>query len=389
VDPVHGVWAHRQAVAARDAGAEVQVIAARRPIAPISVIRRGPRAVASWARGAGALVKPWELDGIPIAPATFVSPPRPYSYGVWGHWLAPSLARALDRLRARWPFDLVHAHSVTPPGYAAARWIADRGGVGLAISTHGPDVISVHARSRWAGQATRVALDTADVVIANSSWAAARCEAIAGHALPTEVVHLGADLPATVAGRHPRPTIVTLGHIVARKRHAVVLHALAALPQDTRPDYLVIGDGPGRASLERLALRLGVAERLHMAGQLDHERALAELARCQLFVMPSVEEPFGVAYVEAMAAGLPAIAARGEGGPEDIAAAGAGIVLVPADDHRALADAIATELGDPARLAAQGAAARETVARNFTWARCGQLTVAAYERALAGRAARG
>jgi glycosyltransferase involved in cell wall biosynthesis len=388
VDPVHGVWAHRQAVAARDAGAEVQVIAARRPIAPLSVIRRGPRAVAAWSRGVAALVTPWELDGIPIMPATFVSPPRPYSYGVWGHWLAPSLARALDRLRARWPFDLVHAHSVTPPGYAAARWLARRGGPGLAVSTHGPDVISVHARSRWARQATLAALDTADVVIANSSWAAVRCEAIAGHALPTEVVHLGADLPATVADRHPRPTIVTLGHLVARKRHAVVLHALAALPQDTRPDYVVIGDGPGRSALERLARELGVAERLQMLGQLDHARALAELARCQLFVMPSVEEPFGVAYVEAMAAGLPAIAARGEGGPEDIAAAGAGIVLVPADDHRALADAIATELRDPARLVADGAAARETVARNFTWARCGQRTVAAYQRALAGRAPR-
>jgi hypothetical protein len=46
-DPVHGVWAHRQAVAARDAGADVRVIAARRPIPPISVARKGPRAVAA------------------------------------------------------------------------------------------------------------------------------------------------------------------------------------------------------------------------------------------------------------------------------------------------------------------------------------------------------
>lgn len=387
MDSVLGVWAHRQAVAARDAGVDVRVLAARRPIPPISVVRRGPRAVAAWAHGVAALLAPWELDGIPIAPVTFVSPPRPLSYGGWGYWLAPALARALDALRAQWPFDLVHAHCVTPPGYAAARWLRRRqGGPALAVSTHGPDVISVHARSRWAGHATRVALDCADVVIANSSWAAVRCATMAGHRLPSEVVHLGADLAAIVPSRLTRPTIVTLGHLVARKRHAVVLHALAALPDATRPDYLVIGDGPGRAALMRLADELGLAERVRLVGQLGHERALTELARCHLFVMPSVDEPFGVAYVEAMAAGLPVIAARGQGGPEDIAAAGAGIVLVAPDDHRALAEAIAAQLRDPVRLAARGAAARETVARNFTWAGCGERTLAAYERALARRA---
>jgi glycosyltransferase involved in cell wall biosynthesis len=388
VDSVLGVWAHRQAVATRDAGAEVRVIAARRPIPPLSLIRRGPRAVADWAGGVASMLAPWELDGIPIAPAPFVSPPRPLSYGAWGYWLAPSLARALDRLWAQWPFDVLHAHCVTPAGYAAARWRPRHGGPALLVSTHGPDVISVQARSRWASHATRFALDAADVVIANSSWAAVRCETIAGHALPTEVVHLGADLPPRMTDRRARPTIVTLGHLVARKRHGVVLHALAALPAATRPDYLVIGDGPGRAALTRLARELGVAERVRLVGQLEHQAALAELARCQLYVMPSVEEPFGVAYVEAMAAGLPVIAARGQGGPEDIAAAGPGIVLVPADDHRAVAQAIAKELGDPARLAAHGAAGRETVGRHFTWVRCGQRTMAAYQRAVSRRGTR-
>jgi glycosyltransferase involved in cell wall biosynthesis len=99
-----------------------------------------------------------------------------------------------------------------------------------------------------------------------------------------------------------------------------------------------------------------------------------------VFVMPGVEEPFGVAFVEAMAGGLPAIGARGEGGPEDIAAAGEGMVLVPPDDHLALARAIEQVVeGGPERL---GAAARETVRRHFTWERCGQATVEAYSSVL-------
>ena len=143
----------------------------------------------------------------------------------------------------------------------------------------------------------------------------------------------------------------------------------------------MIGDGPGREPLERLAGELGIAERVTFTGQLEHERALAEARRCHAYVMPGVEEPFGVAYVEAMAAGLPAIGARGEGGPEDIAAAGEGMLLVPPDDHRALARTLADLFREgPEQL---GAAARETALRNFTWERCGQATVAAYERALA------
>ena len=375
-DPVHGVWAHRQAVAARDAGADVRVIATRRPIPPISVARKGPKAAAAWSRGVKKLLSPWELDGIPIMTAPFISPPRPLSYGTWGYWMTPSIRRALDALRNRWPFDLVHAHSVTPPGFAASRALNDSDA--LVVSTHGPDVISVYARSRWSRRATAEAFDAADVVIANSAWAAARCEAIAGHPLPVEIVHLGADIPAKADGKRTRPTIVTLAHLVGRKRHDLVLYALAAIPRSERPDYLVIGDGPLRPELTRLARELGVAERLQMTGQLDNEKAVAEVARCHLFVMPSVNEPFGVAYVEAMAAGLPAIATRGEGGPEDIAAAGDGIVLVPRDDHRALAVAITEVLRNPT----VGQAARRTVAEHFTWKHCGERTVVAYERAL-------
>ena len=144
----------------------------------------------------------------------------------------------------------------------------------------------------------------------------------------------------------------------------------------------MIGDGPGRAPLAQLARRLGLDGAVRFHGQLEHERAMAEAGRCHLFVMPGIMEPFGVAFVEAMAAGLPAIGAQGEGGPEDIAAAGPGMVLVPPDDHVALARALDDLLADPGALATLGQRARATVAASFTWERCGAATVEAYERVL-------
>jgi glycosyltransferase involved in cell wall biosynthesis len=386
-DPVHGIWAHRQALAARDAGAEVKVVAMRRPIPPLAALRAlatSPPDTAPlrrWARGVKPSIEPWTLDGIEVRSVPFVSPPRPRSYGSWGHWMAPPLALALGHMRNRWPFDLVHAHCIVPPGYAAARW--RHGGNGrppLVVSAHGPDMIHVPGLSGLAARASQSALRGADLVLANSRWAQERCERIAAAPLPSRVVHLGADLPAGLPAKRERPTLVTVAHLVARKRHAVVLHALAELRGRLELDYLVIGDGPGREPLERLAAELGLADRVTFAGQLEHGEALREAARCHLFAMPGVEEPFGVAFVEAMAAGLPAIGARGEGGPEDIAAAGGGMLLVAPDDHRELAQAIAGafERG----VDELGREARANVERNFTWERCGRATIAAYEEVL-------
>ncbi len=203
------------------------------------------------------------------------------------------------------------------------------------------------------------------------------------------VVHLGTDLPrsTSTARRADRQggtaSLVTVGHLVARKRHADVLRALAVLsPRHPHLRYAIVGDGPERAPLEGLAVRLGVRERVELCGQLPPGEAIERARRCTLFAMPSTEEAFGVAYIEAMAGGLPAIGCRGEPGPEEIAAAGDGFVLVPPGDIERLTQRIDELLSDPQRLREAGRRARATVAAHFTWERCGEQTLAAYEEVL-------
>jgi glycosyltransferase involved in cell wall biosynthesis len=118
-------------------------------------------------------------------------------------------------------------------------------------------------------------------------------------------------------------------------------------------------------------------------GQLPPAFARAAAQAARVFVLPSVDEAFGVAYVEAMAGGVPAIGCRGEYGPEEIAAAGGGLRLVPPGDPEALAAELRALLDEPAWRDELGAAARATVEASFTWEQCGRATVAAYEDALA------
>ena len=190
------------------------------------------------------------------------------------------------------------------------------------------------------------------------------------------MVHLGADLPdapAPTAARGGRPTLVTVAHLVARKRHADVLRALAVLGQ-RHPTlrYAIVGEGPERVALEGLAARWGSPSGSSSTGSCRPREAIEQARRCTLFVMPSTEEAFGVAYIEAMAGGVPAIGCRGEPGPEEIAAAGDGFVLVPPGDIERLTQRIDELLSDPHRLREAGQRARATVAAHFTWERCGR-----------------
>jgi glycosyltransferase involved in cell wall biosynthesis len=374
-DPVLGVWAHRQALAARDAGAELRVLVLHRPVPARAALRsRDPRVLVA------PLRQPLhaELDGLRVDYVPFVAPPRPRSYGSWGAWAAPSLALALRRLRREFPFDLVHAHYAAPPGDAVRR---ARTGAPTVVSVHGGDVLAVAERSRAGAGAVRAGLAHARIVLANSAGIARRCEQLG--ARRTEVVHLGTDLPALGAGERHAATLVSVGHLVERKRHGDVLRALWLL-RDSHPElrYEIVGDGPERGALERLAGALDLDGRVRFRGQLAPADARAVAQAAGVFVLPSVDEAFGVAYVEAMAGAVPAIGCRGEPGPEEIAAAGGGLRLVAPGDPEALAAELRALLDEPGWRRELGDAARATVETAFTWEQCGRATVAAYEAAL-------
>jgi glycosyltransferase involved in cell wall biosynthesis len=363
-DPVLGVWAHRQALAARDAGADVEVFVLHRIVPAKADVLGGPRRAAASLRAKAGQRRRATLDGLSVRYVPFASPPRGATYGSWGAWAAPGLRRALA---AAGPFDLLHAHNAVPPGDALRR-LGRR--EPLVVSVHGGDVFFTAARS--ANVARTFA--AARLVLANSAGTARLSRGIG--AGEVEVVRLGTDVPPAPA---PRATgaakrIATVAHLVARKGHADVLRALPALPDVA---YDVVGGGPERPALEALATSLGIGGRVRFHGQLPHAEALAVARAADAFVMPSTDEAFGVAYVEAMAAGLPAIGRAGEPGPEEIAGLGGGMLLVGDDGD--LRWAIRRAVDDRARL---GADARRTVLEHFTWERCGRATVAAYERAL-------
>jgi teichuronic acid biosynthesis glycosyltransferase TuaC len=379
--PGLGIWAHRQALAVRAHGFEPRVLVLERPLPPLHALRRVPdlRPLRDWVRAARAQPREADLDGVPVRYVRYLSPPRPVSYANWGRWAAPALGRALDALQRESPFDLLHAHYAVPSGDAVRRWTSKRAhSLPLVVSVHGGDLFYTAARSDRGRRVVSRVFAAADAILANSELTRSGVEQLGGPGEKLHVVHPGADPVETVASRRAEPTLVTVAHLERHKCQGEVIRALAAL-RERHPSlrYLLVGGGPDRPELERLARALGVAEKVEFIGPLPHEQALSELARCHVHVMPSSIDAFGVAHIEAMAAGLPTIAGAGTGA-EDVARAGEGMLLVRPGDVSELVRVLDGLLSDPARLEALGESARRTVREHFSWERCGEQTAAVY-----------
>jgi teichuronic acid biosynthesis glycosyltransferase TuaC len=374
-DPVLGIWAHRQALAAREAGADVKVLVLERPVPPSASLRRPWRLPGALARIARQ-PKSDELDGIEVRYVRFVAGDRSRSYASWHERAAEPLGQALTRLHSEWPFQAVHAHYALPAGGAAAPFAREHE-LPLLVSVHGGDVLGPLLQAPEAQESVATVLGDAAEVMCNSRATLDHVAHLIGDEERLRVVYLGASAPEDPLPKRERPTVATLAHVIPRKRHADVLEAIQSLDD---VDWVVIGDGPELPALRRAASELGVEQRIEFTGQVAPDEALRLLASAHVMALPSEDEAFGVAYVEALACGVPAIGLASEGGPAEIASLGHGMLLVPPRDPVALAEAIREALADPELPAL----ARRTAAERFSWERCGRDTVAAYRDALAG-----
>ena len=132
--------------------------------------------------------------------------------------------------------------------------------------------------------------------------------------------------------------------------------------------YVVVGDGDDRRRLESLAHRLGVDERVTFFGAVDRAALRAFYEACEIFVMPSRTEGFGIVFLEAMALGKPVVGGNHGGTPEIWADSTAGFLVDYGDVH-GFAGRLKLLLGDSEMRARMGAAGRALVANNFSFAR--------------------
>lgn len=307
--------------------------------------------------------------------------------------LAPSYPWRLRRA-ARWA-DLLALHAPFP----LADLGAVAGGVGraaLVVHWHA-DILGRRVAAALLTPLLRAVLRRAEriivshsSVVAHSPWLgpfAAKCRCVPYGIDPAFWGTLPEEEQAEVAAlrqRHPR-LVVALGRLVPYKGFDVLIEAFTAV----QGRLVIIGEGPER---DRLAARigaLGLGGRVELAGRLAAPAVRRLLHAARVFAFPSVSaaESFGIAQLEAMAAGLPVVNTALPTAVPWVARDGEEGLTVPPGDPGALAVAISALLEDPARAQALGAAGRARVAAVFTEARYREGVLAIWREALAARAA--
>jgi len=168
--------------------------------------------------------------------------------------------------------------------------------------------------------------------------------------------------------------VVFAGRLHRSKGAETLLRAARDLDAELR----ICGDGAELPRLRRLAVRLGIGDRVAFRGWLAPGELAQEFADAALVAMPSLwPEPFGLVGIEGFATGRPAVASATGGIPEWLEHGVSGLT-VPAGDHRALAAALGELLADPARRHAMGEAGRATVAARYSRAAHVEALAGAY-----------
>src|SRR5262249_14402546 len=151
------------------------------------------------------------------------------------------------------------------------------------------------------------------------------------------------------------PTLLSVGNLYEMKGHRYVLYAIRRLrDQGYDLHYVVVGDGPERRRLERLSRSLDLETVVTFVRAKAHQDGWAVYEACEIFVLASVVEGFGVVFIEALAMGRPLVGCRGTGAPEDLSALGNCVELVKPRDVDSLVGALKGLLDNPERREEMG-----------------------------------
>ena len=287
--------------------------------------------------------------------------------------LAELLAVA-TRLRSR-RYDLVHSHWILPQGFVASL-VAPALGIPHVATAHGGDVFVLRGRLPEAFK--RFALARANAVTVNSSVTGAEVDRLLAGEGAAHLIPMGVSVteaPADAARRtelralHRRgdgPLLIFVGRMVREKGVAELIESLGIL-RESFPEVraLLVGEGPDRPAFQALAEGLGLGDRLSFTGWVEASQVPGLLGAADIYVGPSHTEAQGLAFLEAMWAGIPVVAARVGGIPDVVRHQETGLLVEPGSP-RQVAEAVTRIRSDAGLASGLARRARDLVRTSYS-----------------------
>jgi teichuronic acid biosynthesis glycosyltransferase TuaC len=318
-------------------------------------------------RGGGTL----NGSAVPAEWVRYFSLPGGWGLSSSGAFLFASLLPEIRRLNTLHPVDVIHAHSALPCGHAASL-LSRELKIPFVITVHGLDAFSTRQvggyTGEWCARVSRSVYRTACSVICVSEKVRNQVVKGAGASVKVAVLYNGVDpqLFSPSDSEPEAPVILSIGNLIPVKGHELLLRAFAAM-QNQFPSLSleIIGDGPERPRLHRLANEQGIAGKVKFRGRQSRREVADAMRRATIFALPSRYEGLGCVYLEAMSAGRPVVACLGQG-IDEVIEPGVNGCLLKADDQQELTDTLTRLLQQPEARRKMGDAARRTILQSYT-----------------------
>ena len=322
--PNHGIFVEnrlKHLLATRDVTSRV--------VAPVGWVPFGARLFGRYAAYARIPLSESRL-GLQVLHPRFLVIPKV------GMSIAPALLyagalRTLRRLQAEQEFDLIDAHYFYPDGIAAT-WLGRTLAKPVVITGRGTD-LNLIPRYKLPRRLIQDAMRHAAHLIAVSQALKDTLVSLGAKPQSVTVLRNGVDLQAFHPGDRKearrrlnlsRPTLVSVGQLIERKAHDLVIEAMSMLPEHT---LLIVGEGPDRSKLEAQVARLGLADRVRIIGAVPHESLRDYYVSADALVLASSREGWPNVLLEAMACGTPVVASNVWGNPEVVGTSEAGQLM--------------------------------------------------------------
>ncbi|MCU9810320.1 glycosyltransferase [Paraclostridium sp. AKS81] len=382
INKSYGIFVHEQVKELKKLGHEVKVISPV-PYAP-PVIRKFKE---KWKKY--SLVNRYEkIEGIDVYYPRMITIPRNIMIEKSGSVYFYSIKKLVEEIKKSFEFDLIHAHVALPDGYAA-NVIGKKYNKPVILTIHGKDIYGTVNLNEKAQNSVKAALNKCDRLVVVSDKLKELTSKYTNKNI--NVIENGVDLKKVDGIKDieilnkkydGKIKVLSVGYLIERKGHRYVIEALKNLvDQYNNIIYLIVGEGEKYQELKELSKKYNLEGHIDFIGALTHDDVMRYMNICDVFILPSWNEAFGVVYAEAMASYKPVIGCKNEGIDGIIKDKKNG-VLVESKSSKEIYNALKYLIENPYEREIIGKLARNTIEK-FTWESNALKNIDLYKNAIA------
>lgn len=390
-NPILGTFVHEQAVALRAAGVDIRVI---QPVPsapfPITLFKESYKNLAK-------MPAKEEYEGFEVHHPRYVTLPQHLLFERVGDWMYKAIRALVKEIHAKWPFDIIHAHTTYPCGYAA-NLLRDRDfpSVKVVHTIHRTCIIDAPNYNRQCFEKVRASLDGADRVVFVSlegknlalEYTEGRCEPKSEYitnGVNTAKFRLDdadkAEVQTLKSKYGDTWNLVFVGFLTERKGIKELLMAVANLVAGGRKNLrlFLVGRNDLGPYVENFLKDNGLSDRVTLVGPVLHNKVKIWMSFANAFILPSHSEGLPTVLFESLYAGTPSIFTR-VGGVGDIVEDGRHAVLIPPKSVREIEQSIARLMDSSTLCSDLSTQGHRLIRDNFTWGNNAQRQIDSYKK---------